>query len=487
MEPRLTPSVSPDEHIARDTATPGSHSRAPAGHVPYWDIEAGPPISGELRMSGFKHLMVVCMAAAGLSEEPWHLYSAPDLADRQALACMLRFLGARVDVDEDAERIRIDAAPLTGHRVPPDLSAQVHGGAYLLPVLLARNGRVDSGAHGGCRIGGGRGGGRPVEHIAQVLERFGAICHTDGAGLIATAPRGLRGAVIDLADFSAPDPHHGLPTGPHYSGATKTALLAAATARGTTVLRHPYPKPDVQELVRVLAQAGVAVDMTPDTIEIQGADGPIGTASVVLPSDLLEVITFVTASVLLGRELTLRLTRPDVVRDGLAPELRHLRRIGVPLTWDGDLLRIRPAAGPLAPDRVVAASHLVYSDAQPLFALLLLAASGPSTLVETVWSGRFGYVHGLRSMGARLAVHGQELHIHPRPLHQAPGPLRGTDLRATATLLLAALAVGTSHRLFGVEHLARGYAGLPDKLRSLGARITPGTTAAPADPPGSQE
>ncbi|MFJ6569425.1 hypothetical protein ACIQNU_18570 [Streptomyces sp. NPDC091292] len=488
MEPRLTsPITSSTRPGAPDTATPLSPPRTPTGHVPYWDIEAGPPLSDELRMSGFKHLMVVCMAAAGLSEQPWELYNAPDLTDRQALAGMLRVLGARVDVDGTEERIRIDAAPLTGHRVPSDQSAQVHGGAYLLPVLLARNGRVESGAHGGCRIGDGRGGGRPVAHIAQVLERFGAVCDTDGAGLTATAPRGLRGAVIDLADFSTPDPHRGLPTGPHYSGATKTALLTAATARGTTVLRHPYPKPDAQELARVIAQAGVAVDVTPDAIEIQGADGPIGGASVVLPSDLLEVVTFVTASVLLDRALTLRLTRPDVVRNGLAPELRHLRQIGTPLSWDGDLLRVRPAAGPLAPDRVVAASHLVYSDAQPLFALLLLAASAPSTLVETVWSGRFGYVHGLRSMGARLTVDGQELRIHPGRLHPAPGPLWGPDLRAAATLLLAALSVGTPHRLFGVEHLARGYARLPDKLRTIGARITPGTTTAPPDLPGLQE
>ncbi|MFE3738129.1 hypothetical protein [Streptomyces sp. NPDC059134] len=475
MEPRLTPTLPGGDRAPGDASSP-----SPPGPAPYWDIDIGPRLADEVRMSGFKHLMVGCLAAACLSEEPWEVRNAPDLTDRQALAGMARALGARVDIDAAAERVRIDAAPLTGHRVPADWSARVHGGAYLLPVLLARHGRVESGAHGGCRIGGGHRGGRPVEHIARVLERFGATCVTDDGGLTATAPRGLRGAVIDLADFSTPDPCDGLPTGPHYSGATKTALLAAAAARGTTVLRHPYPKPDARELARVLALAGVAVDVTPDVIEVQGADGPIGGASLTLPSDLLEVITFITASVLLDQELTLRLTHAEVVRDGLAPELRHLARIGVPLRWDGDLLRIRPAVGPLAPDRVVAASHLVYSDAQPLFALLLLAASAPSTLVETVWSGRFGYVDGLRSMGALLAVHGQELRIRPGALRPASGPLRGNDLRAAAALLLAALAVGTPHRLYGVEHLARGYARLPAKLRALGARITPGGTADPA-------
>ncbi|MEV6423571.1 hypothetical protein [Streptomyces sp. NPDC051662] len=481
MEPRLTPAPLTGDHTT-DTASPPSRPGSPAGCAPYWDIECGPPLADEVRMSGFKHLMVGCMAAACLSEEPWDLRNAPELTDRQALAGMLRALGARVDVDGASERVRIDAAQLTGHRVPADWSAQVHGGAYLLPVLLARHGRVESGAHGGCRIGGGHRGGRPVEHMARVLERFGATCATDGGGLTATAPRGLRGTVIDLADFSTPDPCGGLPTGPHYSGATKTALLAAAGARGTTVLRNPYPKPDAQELARTLALAGVAVDVTPHAIEIQGADGPIGAASVTLPSDLLEVVTFVTASVLLDQELTLRLTRPDVVQDGLAPELLHLERIGVPLRWDRDMLHIRPAVGPLTPDRVVAASHLIYSDAQPLFALLLLAASAPSTLVETVWSGRFGYVDGLRSMGARLTVHEQELRIHPGPLHPAPGPLRANDLRAAAALLLAALTVRTPQRLYGVEHLARGYARLPAKLRALGARITPGGATTPDVP-----
>ncbi|GAA2682171.1 hypothetical protein [Streptomyces lunalinharesii] len=479
MEPQLTPAPPTGQDTTDAAAATSPPSGAPFHHEPYWDVEAGPPRGGELRMAGFKHLMVPAMAAACLSEEPWCLENAPQLTDRQALAAMLTRLGARVDVDEAADRVRIDASPLNGHRVPADWSARVHGGAYLLPVLLARHGQVESGAHGGCRIGGGSRGGRPVEHLARVLERFGARCTTDGAGLTATAPRGLRGAVIDLRDFATPDPHRGLPTGPHYSGATKTALLAAATARGTTVLRHPYPKPDAQELARVLARAGVAVDVRPEAIEVQGADGPLRATSVTLPSDLMEVITFITASALLRRNLTLRLDRPDLVRDGLAPELHHLGTIGVPLAWDGALLHVRPATSPLAPDRVIAASHLVYSDAQPLFALLLLAASGPSALVETVWAGRFGYVDGLRSMGARLTVDGQELRILPGPLHPAPGPLRGNDLRAAAALLLAALAAGTPHRLYGVEHLARGYAGLPAKLRSLGARITPGATPAP--------
>ncbi|MFJ1732883.1 hypothetical protein [Streptomyces sp. NPDC088254] len=436
----------------------------------YWTVLGGPAVPRPtLMMGGFKHLLVPVLAAACLADRPWRIANAPRIEDRRLLSAMLRHLGATVD--DDGPRVTVDASGLGGARIPAHWSAGVHGGVYLLPTVLATRGEVASGRHGGCAIGGGTQGSRPLSHIAAVLERFGAVCEVGAEEFRATAPRGgLRGARIDLADFAEREPRAGTPTGPHYSGATKTALLAAVTARGTTVLDNPYPKPDAMELARVLGEAGARIEVSRGRITVEGLGGPLGGADVTLPSDLMEVVTFIAWAVHLRRELDLRLERSDVVRSGLAPELECLAAMGVPLAWEGPLLRIRPPERLRGTD-VLAASHHVYSDAGPLFALMLLGADGSSRLTDGVWENRFGYAEGLRNMGAVLDRVGNELRITPGPLKVSPEPLVAGDLRAAATLLLAALGTGARHRLHGVGHLARGYEDLPAKLTALGAHI----------------
>ncbi|MCX4637616.1 hypothetical protein HEP86_03420 [Streptomyces sp. RPA4-5] len=444
--------------------------RTPTAPAAYWTVRGGPAVPRPtLTPGGFKHLLVPSLAAGCLSDQPWRLANAPRIEDRRLLSAMLRHLGARVD--EDGPRVTVDASGLNGNALPTHWSAGIHGGVYLLPTVLATRGEVTSGRHGGCAIGGGTQGSRPLSHIAAVLERFGAACEVSAEGFRATAPRdGLRGARIDLADFAEPEPRTKTPTGPYYSGATKTALLAAVTARGTTVLDNPYPKPDALELARILGGAGARVEVSRERITVEGLGGPLGGADITLPSDLMEIVTFIAWAVHLRRELDLVLQRPDVVRSGLAPELACLAAMGVPLSWEGSVLRITPPEHLRGTD-VLAASHHVYSDAGPLFALMLLGADAPSRLTDGVWENRFGYAEGLRGMGAVLDRAGNELRISPGPLQPSPRPLVAGDLRAAATLLLAALGTGVPHRLHGVDHLARGYENLPAKLAALGARI----------------
>jgi len=435
----------------------------------YWDIQGGASLGGRIRIAGFKHLLVPCMAAACLADEPWEIENVPDITDLHVLAAMLRELGADVGVDLPSERARLNTAGLVRHDIDNRWSASAHGGTYLLPVLLARFGQVRSGPHGGCRITGS--GARPMTHLAAVLQRFGARCEYSGGAFYASAPHGLRGTQIDLADFAEIEPTTATLTGPYYSGATKTALLAAATARGTTVLRNPYPKPDALGLAHILGQSGVPIDVDEHAIVIHGVDGPIGRARPRLLSDLVEVVTFVAAAVHLRCELELRLDQSEAVRAGLAPELARLAAMGIPLIWTDDgQLRVQPPER-LTPTQVIAASHLVYSDAQPLFALMLLNATGSGMLIETVWDNRFGYVEGLRTMGADLCQQGRNLRVAPSILHPAREPLHAPDLRAAMTLLLAALGTRIPQRLYGVEHLARGYSGLASKLQAIGAHI----------------
>lgn len=440
-----------------------------------WTVCAGPPPAdpGPVRANGFKHLLVPTLAAACLADAPWEFANVPDIADRHALGGIVTALGGRVE--HDGNRTVVDPRGLTGHHIPAELSAGVHGGMYLLPVLLAARGRVVSGTHGGCDIGGGAGGARPTGHVVRVLEAFGATCEAGPDGFRARAPRGgLRGTTLDMADFAEVEPVTGTLTGPYYSGATKTALLAAATATGTTEIRNPYPKLDAFGLARVLADAGVAVHTAPDRILVEGAGGPLGAARVTVPSDLMEVVTFVALAVHLRRPLRLALHGVPQVRTGLAPELHYLDAMGVPLQWGPSDLHIGVPARLRATD-VLAASHFAYSDAQPLFALMLLGADAPATLTDLVWrAGRFGYTDGLRALGARLDLHGDRLTTAPSRLRPAGTDLVAGDLRAAATLVLAALGTDTPQRVVGVGHLHRGYQDLAAKLTSLGAVITPG-------------
>ncbi|MFF8030209.1 MULTISPECIES: hypothetical protein [unclassified Streptomyces] len=439
-----------------------------------WTVCGGSPAAdaGPVRADGFKHLLVPSLAAACLAGAPWEFTNVPDIADRHALGGIVSALGGRVE--HDGDRMTVDPRGLTGHEIPAALSQGVHGGMYLLPTLLAARGRVVSGTHGGCSIGDGAGGARPTGHVARVLEAFGATCEATAGGFSARAPRGgLRGATLDMADFADVEPATGTLTGPYYSGATKTALLAAATATGTTEIRNPYPKLDVYGLVRVLAEAGVAVETAPGRIVVEGVGGPLGAARVTVPSDLMEVVTFVALAVHLRRPLELALDGAEEVRAGLAPELRYLDAMGVPLEWGPSSLRIGEPARLRATD-VLAASHFAYSDAQPLFALMLLGADGPATLTDLVWhGGRFGYAEGLRALGARLDLSGNRLTTTPSRLRPAGTDLVAGDLRAAATLVLAALGTGVPQRLVGVGHLRRGYQDLAAKLTSLGATITP--------------
>ncbi|MFJ9378727.1 hypothetical protein [Streptomyces sp. NPDC101455] len=445
---------------------------APGTASDVWEVWRAPTSTPvRVRVSGFKHLLVPALAAACLADGPWRIGNVPDIADTRVLTELLGGAGATVTRDRRAGALLVSAGPMTHRRIPESLSGQVHGSVYLLPALLAATGRVASGRHGGCRIGSGGSGERPLAHVAAVMERFGARCEMTDSGFSATAPAsGLRGALIELADFAVREPVTGTLTGPHYSGATKTALLLGAVAKGTTVLRDPYPKADVTELARALGTAGVPVRIGPDEIVVEGRGGPIGATELVLPSDLMEVVTMISLAVCLDTEARLLLDRPDTVRAALAPELDCLAAMGVPLTWDGDTL-LAGRAERIAPVDVVAASHLVYSDALALLVPALLRASGPSTVTDLVWGSRFGYADGLRALGADLTVSGARMTVRPSVLRPAGGPLRAGDLRAVAALVIGALTAGGRHAVHGVRHLERGYEGLPDKLRLFGAGV----------------
>lgn len=434
-------------------------------------VRGGHPLRGTVAVSGFKHSLVTVVAAAAAGTGTVRIAGCPDIVETRVLAELLEGFGARAERDGDV--LTIDARGLDTSVIGTLDAGRIHGSVYLVPALIAKTGRALIPVGGGCRIGDGPAMSRPVDQYVSVLERFGARAHGLPGGQLEVWATALRGADIDLIDYTA---DRRLMTGPLYSGASKMALLAAAVADGVSTLRNTYPKPDFTDLVRILRDLGADVD-GPDngTVVVRGR----GSAALdrdarhQLIPDLIEVVTWLCAGAVLG-DGPLEATGPGMDRAvrALAPEMDVLARMGLRIDVTDRSVTVHPA-GRIRPVNCVVASHSVYSDSQPFIALLAAYAAGESRITETVWGNRFGYANGLAALGVAVRVDGSSLTIRgPRPPYRSGQHLVVGDLRAAATLLLASLAVPGTTSLSGTGHLARGYADLPGALRRLGADIT---------------
>ncbi|WP_063786309.1 MFS transporter [Streptomyces acidiscabies] len=454
---------------------------APAGE-PLLEIHGGNRLSGSVRTSGFKHSLVTIAAAAATASAPVRIRNCPDIVETTVLGEIFRATGASAHYDGPAETFTVDASTWDCAELPAELVGRIHGSLYLLPALVSRNGAARLPASGGCTIGEGP-RGRPVEHLLDVMERFGVTTRLTADGSVDLTAERLRPCTIDMLDYTR---NKALMSGPTYSGAVKTALLMGAVTHGTTTLHHPYLKPDVTDMVTVLRDLGADIEFAgPETWVIHGRgpqalDRPV---DVTLIPDLIEVVTWICAGVLLADE-PLTITGPGIDRavHALAPEFDLLDRMGVRVDVAADEVTVHPMEKPLRPVEFTAMSRGVFSDSQPFFALLAAYAEGPTYIREAVWEHRFGFAPELAALGMRTTVDDTILRVDgPCPPYRPDGDLYGTDLRAAAVLLLAALAVPGRTSLRNHHHLARGYRDLVADLVKVGADIRH-TTAPGARP-----
>lgn len=448
----------------------------PTGEGPALQVNGGKPIAGAVRTSGFKHSLVTVAAASVAAGARMRIGNCPDINETAVLCQIFVALGGSAVFENG--NLALDASSFVGSDLPTDLVGRIHGSLYLLPALLGRAEVVRMPSSGGCSIGEGP-KGRPVSHILNVLERFGASGHLAPDGGLEVSAKRLAGCTIDLLDYTR---NRAMMSGPMYSGATKTALLAGAVAHGTTTLHHLYPKPDVTDLIAVLRDLGAdIVNDGPETLIIRGrgAEALRQDSQYTLMPDLIEIITWICAAVILGGS-PIRVYGRDMLRAvaALGPEFDVLHRMGVWIDTSLDGLTVHPAQGPLRPVEFTAASRGVFSDSQPFLALLGAYADGPSVITEAVWEHRFGYAPGLAALGVRSVQDQHVLRIDgPCPPRIDGRDLYATDLRAAAVLLLAALAVPGVTMLRNHHHLDRGYRDIVGDLRSLGADINAWTPA----------
>lgn len=428
-------------------------------------IEGKKKLSGLVSISGFKHALVPILAAGVFVKDELILENIPEIEDSKVLIQILTELGANIIQSKNNLIVRafdINNRPISNH-----LMSKTHGTIYLIPCLLGKFGEIDLGFSGGCQIGDQNHLGlRPTHHILNVLELFGANFEIS-EGRIKGKCKRFKAAQINISNYWT---DKRFTSGPLASGATKTALLAASTALGTTIIENPYLKKDVSELIEFLKEAGVQIEIENKAIIVEGRHSLNGGHYKIIP-DLIEIITFIACAIHLKSPLLLKIASKNKVCQGLRAEFELLERMGIEFEWENETLMVSP------PDQLRSLNLEVspvgiYSDSHPFFTLMLMSADNPSRITEKVWKDRFFYAQQLNRLGAELKIRQGVLDISPKRPFRKNLTLECCDLRSAAVLLLAALDIDGVTVLKDVEHLNRGYENIVGKLQSLGAHIT---------------
>ena len=415
-------------------------------------ITGGRPLSGSVRVSGAKNAALKMMAASVLTGERLHLENVPEILDIEVLRDTLRDLGVSVEREADGSMDLI-AGDVEWLFVPLEAAAKMRASFMLLGPLLARFGRVIISNPGGDRIGR-----RPVNLHVDAMRALGAeIDYRDGYYFAKSSGR-LRGAQI---------------TFPHVTVmGTENAMLAAVLAKGTTRITPAAQEPEIDDLITLLNAMGAQVARTaPDVIEIQGVDALHGATHRVMP-DRIEAGTFATAAAVIGGSIEIQEIEPS----HLTSFLELLERTGVEHSVSGKSLRVtgkpQSEGSYRATDITTAPYPGLATDLQPSAGLILTRADGISNIHETIFEDRLEWLIGLRSFGAQVEIKDAR-HARltgPTTFHAAEADI--PDLRAGATLMLAALAAPGASKIHGAHHIRRGYATSEEKFRGLGADLT---------------
>ena len=414
-------------------------------------VEGGLPLRGSVPISGAKNAALKLLAAAILTGERCRFENVPEIEDVRVMAETLGDLG--VLVDHPAPNVyEVASGDVEWLFVPLEAAAKMRASFMLLGPLLTRFGRVIISNPGGDRIGR-----RPVDLHVDAMRALGAEIEYRNGYYFATSPGRLRGAEVTFPLVTVMG--------------TENAMLAATLASGKTVIRPAAQEPEVDDLIEFLQAMGAAVRRTaPDTIEIEGRRRLRGATHRVIP-DRIEAGTFAVAAAVTGGRITLEGPRAE----HLPAFLDVLERVGVPFSVaDGSITIDASSSGPgsFRPTAIETGPYPgLATDLQPPVCVLLTQADGKSTVHETIFEDRLEWMTALRRMGARITIHGRT-----QATITGPANLRGAeteigDLRAGASLILAALAAEGTSTIHGAHHVQRGYENIERKFLDLGARI----------------
>ncbi|MCZ8182492.1 MAG: UDP-N-acetylglucosamine 1-carboxyvinyltransferase [Beijerinckiaceae bacterium] len=419
-------------------------------------IIGGNPLRGSIPISGAKNAALPLMIASLLTPGTLILENVPRLSDVRMLKRILGNQGVDVTVagkrigetGEDGEVVRLSAATIVDTVAPYELVSQMRASFWVVAPLLARMGEAKVSLPGGCAIGT-----RPVDLLLMALEKLGASIEIDAGYVIARAPKGLTGGEIDFPKVTV--------------GGTHTALMAAVLARGTTLIRNAAREPEVTDLAECLVKMGARIKgIGTAELEVEGVTNLHGATHRVLP-DRIEAGTYAFAAAMAGG---------DVMLEGIAPHhlqaaLDKLEQAGAEVIATNEGIRVRRNGHGIQPVDVTTEAFPGFpTDLQAQFMALMTRAEGTSRITETIFENRFMHVQELARFGARIRLDGDVAIVEGTQTLKG-APVMATDLRASVSLVIAALAAEGETMINRVYHLDRGFESLEAKLSRCGANV----------------
>ena len=419
-------------------------------------IVGGRPLNGTIPISGAKNATLPLMIASLLTEETLILDNVPRLADVVLLERILGNHGVDImtsgkrlgETADHGQTLHISASNIVDTTAPYDLVSKMRASFWVLAPLVARMGEAKVSLPGGCAIGT-----RPVDLLIMAMERLGAKIDIDAGYVVARAPNGLKGGEIDFPKVTV--------------GGTHTAIMAASIAYGTTVIENAAREPEIGDVADCLNKMGARITGAgTGRIVVEGVAKLHGARHAVLP-DRIETGTYAMAAAMAGGDVLLQNARPEL----LQAALDVLVQTGTSVTSTNEGIRIARNGGGLAPVDVSTAPFPEFpTDLQAQLMALMTRASGTSHITETIFENRFMHVSELARFGARIQLDGERATIEG--VEQLKGaPVMATDLRASVSLVIAALAAEGETIVNRIYHLDRGFERLEHKLGQCGAAI----------------
>lgn len=408
-------------------------------------IRGGTPLVGEIVTSGAKNAALPLLAAALLTAEPMVFRNVPDLADVKTMLKLLEQLGCKIE--KNGHEVRIDASEITSTQATYDLVKTMRASILVLCPLVARFGEAKVSLPGGCSIGA-----RPVDQHIKGLKALGASIELEHGYVSAHSER-LQGCriVTDMVTVTG----------------TENLLMAAVLAEGETIIENAAREPEVVDLANCLIAMGAKIEGAGTAqIVVKGVEKLHGTEYSVM-SDRIEAGSFLVAAVATGGNVLVKNCDPST----FGAVLDKLTEAGAKIEVGEDWVRAAACGRPKAVDIRTAPYPAFPTDMQAQFMALDCLAEGASHVAETIFENRFMHVPELQRLGADISIDGHTAVV--RGVEKLSGaPLMATDLRASAALVIAALAADGESTVDRVYHLDRGYEKMEEKLRALGADIT---------------
>jgi UDP-N-acetylglucosamine 1-carboxyvinyltransferase len=412
-------------------------------------VRGNGPLNGVIPIAGAKNACLTLMPATLLTDAPLTLTNAPRLSDIRTMTQLLQSLGAEVASLQGGQVLALSSHALTSHTADYDIVRKMRASILVLGPMLARDGHAIVSLPGGCAIGA-----RPVDLHLKALEAMGAELDLRDGYIHAKARSGrLQGAVVEFPFVSV--------------GATENALMAATLAKGTTVLKNAAREPEIVDLAQCLRRMGAQIDGEgTGTITIQGVTS-LGGATHPVVTDRIELGTYMLVPAICGGEVELLGGRIDLV----AAFCEKLDQAGISVSETPRGLKVARRNGRIRAVNVVTEPFPGFpTDLQAQMMALLCTADGTSVLEERIFENRFMHAPELARMGARIEVHGGTATV--AGVEKLKGArVMATDLRASVSLILAALAAEGETVVSRVYHLDRGYERVEEKLSACGALI----------------